>query len=109
VHHIRGRNTGSIGIAVCGMAGAQQCPFQPGLYPISRGQVERMCEVAAILCRRYGIAITPEKVFGHGEVQADKWDPMVLPWEQKPMAEVGNYLRDRVQYYYDRLENTNAA
>lgn len=67
--HTLGTNTGSIGVAVCCMAGAEERPFKPGTRPMSEHQWEVMAEVVAELCRRYDIAVTPRTVLGHGEVQ----------------------------------------
>lgn len=103
--HTRGCNTGSIGISVCCMAGAQQSPFKPGKCPMLEIQWETMIQVAAELCQAYNIQVTPKTVLGHGEVQAQlgimqlgKWDPMVLPWNPiMSQTQVGNLLRTQVQ------------
>jgi N-acetyl-anhydromuramyl-L-alanine amidase AmpD len=85
--HTRGCNTGSIGVAVCCMAGAREQPFDAGPFPMTQLQWTVMAEVVAELCHRYGIAPAPTSVLAHGEVQAvlgiaqlQKWDPLVLPW-----------------------------
>ncbi|MDW8104724.1 MAG: N-acetylmuramoyl-L-alanine amidase [Armatimonadota bacterium] len=98
-------NTGSIGVAVCCMSGAQASPFQPGPYPMTPKQWETMAKVVAQLCQFYGIPVTPQTVLGHGEVetylgipQHGKWDPMVLPWApEMSRTQVGHYLRALVQ------------
>jgi len=103
--HTRGCNTGSIGVALCCMAGARAEPFHPGSYPMTRKQWETMAQVVAELCRFYGIPVTPQTVLGHGEVevylgipQHGKWDPMVLPWApEMSRTQVGNHLRALVQ------------
>lgn len=102
--HVRMLNSGSIGIAACGMAGAMQRPFRAGRCPMNSLQYEVMAVVAADLCERYHTAVALETVLGHGEVesalgvpQGGKWDPMVLPWDpQRPMVEVGEAFRRRV-------------
>lgn len=94
-------NTGSIGVAVCCMAGAQASPFQPGSFPMTRTQWEAMAKVVAQLCQFYQIPVTPQTVLGHGEVevylgipQQGKWDPMVLPWApEMSRTQVGHHLR----------------
>lgn len=85
--HVARLNTGSIGIAVCCMAGARRSPPDAGPYPMRREQYEVLAKVAADLCAGYGIIVSPRTVLGHGEVatilgvpQGGKWDPMVLPW-----------------------------
>jgi hypothetical protein len=103
--HTRGTNTGSIGIAVCCMAGAMQIPFRSGRWPMKQKQHEVMATAVADLCERYQIAVSRSTVLGHGEVQealqrpqAGKWDPMVLPWDpDRTMTEVGDAFRSRVQ------------
>lgn len=103
--HTRGCNTGSIGISVCCMAGAQQSPFKPGKFPMLEVQWDTMAQVAAELCQAYNIQVTPKTVLGHGEVQAQlgitqlgKWDPMVLSWNPTmSQTQVGHLLRTQVQ------------
>lgn len=105
--HTLNCNTGSIGIAVCAMQDAREQPFRPGPCPMLEHQFRRMAEVAAVLCRTYGIPVTTRTVLGHGEVQVnlgitqkEKWDPMVLPWQPSwPTHQVGTYLRTLVQSY----------
>jgi hypothetical protein len=98
-------NTGSIGIAVCCMAGAIQRPFRAGRFPMTRAQYEAMALATADLCDRYRIAVTPRTVLGHGEVEANlgipqrgKWDPMLLPWApETPLRAVGEGFRRAVE------------
>lgn len=86
--HTRGCNTGSIGLALCGMMHCRESPFAPGPVPFSREQWDLMCRAAAQLCRAYAIPCDERHVLAHGEVQATlgirqlgKWDPMRLPWQ----------------------------
>jgi hypothetical protein len=103
--HTRGCNTGSIGVAVCCMAGAIQSPFRPGRFPMRPEQYDVLATVVADLCEAYSIPVTPKTVLGHGEVQrilgipqSGKWDPMTLPWEPgKSPGRVGDEFRKRVQ------------
>lgn len=103
--HTRGCNQNSIGVAVCCMFRARERPFRAGPAPMKELQFLRMANVAAELCARYGIAITPETVLGHGEVQENlgvvqdaKWDPLVLPWNLTlKKSGVGAYLRELVR------------
>ncbi len=105
--HTLGTNTGSIGVAVCCMADATRS--DPGRFPMTERQWLRMAEVAAELCKRYRIEVTPTTVLGHGEVernlgikQRGKWDPMMLPWEPDlPAKEVGDRFRRLVQTFVD--------
>ena len=107
--HTLRANTGSIGVSVCAMTGAQKLPFTPGAQPMKESQWKVMAEVVADLCETYGIAVTPKTVLGHGEVeknlgikQRNKWDPMVQPWAtHKSYKEVGDEFRAMVQKLLD--------
>lgn len=86
--HTKGFNTRTIGIAVAAMANAVESPFNPGTYPMTRGQWLMSAQVAAECCRKYKIPVTPKTVLQHGEVQKNlgiqqngKWDVCKLPWE----------------------------
>lgn len=99
--HTRGTNSGSIGVAVCCMAGAQESPFRPGQAPMTEKQWRVMAQVVAELCKAYRIPVGPTTVLGHGEVerllgkkQNGKWDPLVLPWNPgQAKREVGDQFR----------------
>jgi N-acetyl-anhydromuramyl-L-alanine amidase AmpD len=100
--HTRNCNTGSIGVAVCGMMGAQERPFKPGPAPITWPQVTIMCSLVASLCDEYRIAVTRETVLTHAEVQPTlkiaqlgKWDICWLPGWDAPRDAVatGDALR----------------
>ena len=103
--HTLGCNTGSIGVALCGMAGAVERPFSAGKYPINAVQLDAAAALVARLCAQYGIAVTPETVLTHAEVQPTlgikqrgKWDIARLPWRPDligPKA-CGDYIRSRV-------------
>lgn len=103
--HTRGLNTGSIGVALCGMIQAEQHPFDPGPYPIKLDQWLLGARAIAELCLKYKIPVTDKTVLQHGEVQAKlgiaqagKWDVMVLPWDPAlPPAQVANLFRVEVQ------------
>jgi hypothetical protein len=76
----------------------------PGAVSDEARAVGEVNNLAAELCRFYGIAVTPQTVLGHGEVQANlgiaqngKWDPMALPWEPTwDPSVVGTHLRSMV-------------
>lgn len=103
--HTRNCNTGSIGVAVCCMAGAIERPFTPGRFPLTQHQWETMARVVAELCARYKIGVTATTVLAHGEVQttlrirqSGKWDPLVLPWAPTiPRSDVMERFRARVR------------
>lgn len=103
--HTLNCNTGSIGVAMCGMAGAVESPYDAGSAPLTREQFMRFVQVVAELCRRYGIPVTPRTVLFHAEVQAtlgirqrNKWDVAVLPFDQsvKGARVIGDYFRSLV-------------
>lgn len=98
-------NTGSIGIAVAAMAGAQERPFNAGSHPITPAQVEALVAITRDLCREYGIKVTRETVLSHAEVQPTlkikqrgKWDITYLPGMTGPgdPVKVGDHLRGLV-------------
>lgn len=93
--HTRGLNTGSVGLALCGMAGARQSPFDPGPWPIHERQWRLAARAAAEILQRYRLYDDPQDppparlVLSHCEVgavygveQRGKWDVSVLPWER---------------------------
>lgn len=102
--HTLGTNTGSIGVSVCCMAGAEEKPFDAGGAPLTKVQWGQLIRVVAELCKAYSIEISPTTVLGHGEVQENlghkqkgKWDPMVLPWNTAlSHQQVGALFRDEV-------------
>ncbi|WP_186827150.1 N-acetylmuramoyl-L-alanine amidase [Shimia ponticola] len=103
--HTRNKNTKSIGLSLCGMAGARERPFNPGQAPFNKDQLQVLTRLAAQLCAHYQIPVTRETVLGHGEVQdllgvtqSAKWDPMVLPWDPSMgKRAVGDMMRAMVQ------------
>ncbi|ASP84754.1 N-acetylmuramoyl-L-alanine amidase [Sinorhizobium meliloti] len=79
--HTLSANSGSIGVSLCCMGGANEAPFDPGKYPMTREQWEALTSVVAVLCRRYSIPVTDKTVLSHAEVQNNlgiqqrgKWD-----------------------------------
>jgi hypothetical protein len=86
--HTLNCNSGSIGVSLCGMAGAVESPFSAGKSPITREQWDALAGVLADLCRRYAIPVTPATVLSHAEVQSTlgikqrgKWDIARLPFD----------------------------
>jgi|GEM_PF-590030 len=79
--HTLGANSGSIGVSLCCMGGANEAPFDPGKYPMTREHWDALTSVVADLCRRYSIPVTDTTVLSHAEVQNNlgiqqrgKWD-----------------------------------
>lgn len=105
--HTYRSNTGSIGLGMAGMVGAKW-PSDVGRSPITEAQFEACMKDAAELCREYGIEVNHKTVLSHAEVernlgikQKGKWDFTILPHkpELKGAAEIGDYARERVQFY----------
>jgi N-acetylmuramoyl-L-alanine amidase len=106
--HTRGRNSYAAGIALCAMRGAT--PFDFGRFPLTAGQVEALCAVAAALARFYAIA--PSDVRTHAEAALDdgyfgagsddvRWDiarlePSGQPLHSGEALAVGDILRRRI-------------
>jgi hypothetical protein len=104
--HTLALNTGSIGMAMCGMMGAKDRPFVLGTAPLTQVQVAAFCRHVAEVCRRWGIPIKRETCLTHAEVQPTlnirqkgKWDIAWLPGMGNPgdPVEVGDRLRDMIR------------
>jgi hypothetical protein len=66
--HTRHLNTGSVGIAACGMAKAEPSPFSAGPSPLNEAQVAMLCAAAAEVAVRYDLVVTERTVLTHCEV-----------------------------------------
>ncbi len=109
--HCGGGNTGSIGVAMCGMKDFNGNPNSTK-YALTRKQCEATFELLAKLCKDYGIPITPQTVLTHYEFgQAHpktssygKIDIIFLPpFNFVPKNEVGDFIRNKVRWYYQRV------
>lgn len=109
--HTGGGNTGSIGIAMCGMAGFKN-RNNVGKYPITGVQLERCFELTAKLCKKYKIQINPYTVFTHYEFglrnpntsSKGKIDIIYLPpYPNVPTNQVGEFIRNKVKWYMDKV------
>jgi hypothetical protein len=88
------------------MHGAKERPFSAGSYPITNVQVKAMVRLLIDLCEQYNIAVTPQTVLTHAEVQgtlgiaqSGKWDVTWLPGMDHaghPSA-VGDLLRQKIR------------
>lgn len=105
--HTGGGNTGSIGVALCGMAGfkSQSCI---GNFPIVKKQFESAMELCALLVKKYSLDITPQTVMTHYEfgvknpktTSAGKIDIIYIPpysWVAK--NETGSFIRSKIKWY----------
>ena len=106
--HTFGRNSWSIGIAVCGMAGARPDDF--GAFPLLDEQIDALCRVARMLASAYGIAA--DAIRTHAEAALEdgyfgacddeqRWDiarlvPRPEPLEPHEASVTGDVLRARI-------------
>lgn len=104
--HTLNCNTGSIGIGLCGMVGANERPFSAGAAPLTDMQIDAACALARSLCRKYGISVTRETVLSHAEVQPTlgikqrgKWDIAWLPGMAAAgdPVQIGDRLREKIK------------
>jgi hypothetical protein len=106
--HTLGRNSWSIGLAVCGMAAATPSDF--GRYPLAVAQIDALCIVARTLADAYAIPLAAirthaEAALEDGYFGADdddlRWDIARLEPRAEPLAEreavsIGDELRARI-------------
>jgi hypothetical protein len=106
--HTAGRNSWSIGLAVCAMAGARPSDF--GAFPLLPGQIDALCVVAGRLAAAYGIPLAAirthaEAALEDGYFGADgddrRWDVARLAPAPEPLAPdeaglTGERLRARI-------------
>ncbi len=106
--HVAGRNSWSVGIAVCAMGGATPADF--GRWPITPAQVDALARVAGIVARAYAVPF--EAIRTHAEAALDdgyfgaggddcRWDIARLEPRAEPLAPaeataIGNFLRRRI-------------
>lgn len=105
--HTRGLNTGSIGVAMAAMAGAQwKDPRGSTTSFPTEVQVKEFVREIARLAFRYDIPVTPRTILSHAEVQitlgvkqAGKWDFDYDPFGQttsRDPVEIGDKLRSLI-------------
>jgi hypothetical protein len=105
--HTRARNSYRVGIAVCGMAGATESPFNPGKHPFTRTQWDVLAAVCADLLVTYDLDLSEQTCNSHFEQQRiwgprywqrGKWDISRLPWDpETPALVVANGFRSKVR------------
>jgi hypothetical protein len=109
--HTRRLNTGSVGIAVCGMLGADREPLFWGRQPITNAQIAALSLVAAQVLAHYGLPVTEATCLTHcevttayGIVQRGKWDISVLPGMRACAPHsVGEHLRQLIRLHWRAL------
>lgn len=109
--HTGGGNTGSIGVAVCGMLGYVS-KKKVGNYPLTPVQCERMYKLVAELCKIYAIPITSDTVlthyeFGQKHPKTTSYGKIDITWlpncEFVRTEEFGDFIRNKVRWYYQRV------
>lgn len=109
--HTGGGNTGSIGVAMCAMAGFRNKNVQ-GNYPIQKKQFEASMKLCAELAGRYNISVTPQTILTHYEfgkknpqtTSAGKIDIIFIPpYPWVSQDEVGSFIRSKIKWYKQNL------
>lgn len=109
--HTGGGNTGSIGIAACGMFGFKDRQ-DVGDYPLTAVQCERLFKLVAEVAKKYKINITPQTVMTHYEFgiqhpntdSKGKIDIIYLPpFPTVKQSEVGDYIRNKAKWYSSKI------
>lgn len=109
--HTGGGNTGSIGIAMCGMAGYTSRQAI-GNYPLTAIQCEAFFKKCAELCKEYNIPITNETVMTHYEFGRKHWKTssngkiditFLPPFSQVTQDKAGDFIRQKISWYYLRI------
>lgn len=111
--HTGGGNTGSIGVALCGMLEYAN-RLHTGKYPLTKVQCERAFKLIAELAAKYNIAITTQTVMTHYEFgmkhpntsSAGKIDIVYLPpYPEVEKDKIGDFIRAKVRYYYLKINS----
>jgi hypothetical protein len=96
-------NTKNIGVALCGMAGAQENGTF-GQYPLNERQFHAMVSLCALLCNQYGLVVAKETLASHCEIQEihgvaqfGKWDISAVTFTNKTWTALNDMIRDAVQ------------
>ena len=110
--HTGGGNTGSIGIALCGMYGYIENKYSSTNHPLTAIQCESCWRKIAELCRQYSIPVTKDTIMTHYEfglshpntTSKGKIDIVYLhpyPWVKK--EQIGDFIRNKVKWYLQRV------
>jgi len=106
--HVAGRNSWSVGIAVCAMGGATPADF--GRWPITPAQIDALARVANVVAQAYAVplaairthaeAALDDGYFGAGDDDC-RWDiarlePSASPLAPEEAVTIGNFLRQRI-------------
>lgn len=109
--HTGGGNTGSIGVALCGMFGFTSIK-NTGKYPLNKVQCEAAFKHIAKLVKKYNISINSNTVMTHYEFglknqstsSRGKIDIIFLPpYPDVKTSEIGDFIRNKVKWYLTHL------
>lgn len=109
--HTGGGNTGSIGIAMCGMCGFTSAN-KVGKYPLTKIQCERTFKLIAELAKKYHIEINNVNVMTHYEfgqthpktTSNGKIDIIYLPpYPNIQKSKIGDFIRSKALWYFKHL------
>ena len=106
--HVRGFNSGSLGLSLCGMRGAVDYrpggDVDPGPSPITTRQVEVLITLAVQFLVIWGYEPTEDRIFTHweagalhGRPQGSRWDIGWIPGHVFTQRDVGPWIRRRVR------------
>ena len=110
--HTGGGNTGSVGVAMCAMAGFKSRKSL-GDYPITKKQFEACMELCANLSIKYDIPVNPNTIMTHYEFglkhpstsSAGKIDIIFIPpypWVDR--LDAGKFIRAKIKWYKEKLQ-----
>lgn len=108
--HTGGGNTGSIGVALCAMAGYKNIK-NIGCYPVKPVQTEAMYKLCADLCIKYNIEVNSNNVMTHYEfglknpktTSAGKIDIVYLSTNPSLTCDkIGAHIRNKIKWYIEK-------
>lgn len=119
--HTKSFNSYSLGIALCGMHGAEDFrptgSVSPGPYPITLEQVRAMLGLSVQAARIYNLEVSEDTFFSHYEAEyihgVDqyppgeriwKWNVTWIPGLDLPREQVGPFLREQLQRWLTNQE-----
>ena len=109
--HTLNANTNAISLAICGMFGAVESPFDPGPFPITEDQFRLSAKACAVICEAYDIPVSRRTTLSHAEIEPTlgikqrwKWDITRLPWNPsvRGAIAIGDLWRDMVSDEIDK-------